>query len=160
MRAFLSYGLRSNEMYWVSLLADQLNNKGIDVITPNFINETSYHGNLSSIFSCNLYIGLLTNTHDLQRILFEFNNSIRKIPSLLVIDYSLYNSLIRRPEFKINTKMRDYIIPLNYDNIEQSISLIQQKIEKIKTDMANKNLAWLVGGIALIGLFSILSDNK
>jgi len=160
MRAFLSYGLKNDEMYWISLLADQLKKKKIDVFTPSFLNETSYHGNLASIYSCNLYIGLLTTSQELQRILFEFNNSIRKIPSLLVIESSLYKSILNRPEFKINPKMKEYIIPLNRDNIESSINLIQQKIDKIKSDIADKNLAWLIGGIALIGLFYLLNEDK
>jgi hypothetical protein len=160
MKAFLSSGLKNDEMYWVSLLADQLNKKKIDVITPNFLDETSYHGNLTSIYSCNIYIGLLTNPFDIQRILFEFNNSIKKIPSLLVIESSLYESILNRHEFKINPKMQEYIIPLNHNNIESSIDLIRNKIDKIKSDIADKNLAWLIGGLALLGLFYLLNEDK
>ena len=160
MRAFLSYGLRNDEMYWVSVLAEQLQKRGFEVVAPNYLDEKSYHSNINSIFSSHLYLGILTEVRDSQRILFEFKNALVKIPSLLIIDENLYGRILSDSANIITPRMIEKIISLNRRNYNLTIAEINSRIEKIKNDYSNNNLAWLIGGAAFIALLSILSKNK
>jgi hypothetical protein len=159
MRAFLSYGLFPNEMYWVTILAEQMQRQGYEIITSPDL-ESSLHGNLKYIFSSHVYVGLLTNPNETQRMIYEFNNAIRKIPSILAIDANIYSAIKSNPSFKINPKMRENLIILDAQRLDVTISSIRGRLEKLKSENDTKNAAWVVGGLALLTLLIILSENK
>ncbi len=154
MRAFISYSINDTEQYILTLLAKKL--KGQDFTVTASYNGSQNAIDLSNINKAHLFIGIITKTGlEKKKVLSEWKYAKRnKIPSLLLIE----NTIALSPRLKRNAG----IVIFDKHNPEPSIQLVKNKLGNKQTrPSANpgRNTAWLLGGLAIVSLITLLSDN-
>lgn len=155
MKVFISYSLDDAEQYVLSILAKRLKEKGYIVLTGYHI-ASPYNNdhNHSQINNSNLFIGIIAsfgNTNNYVSQDWQFAKS-RNIPSLLLIEnaVSITHKQINDPN----------IIRFDRNNPEPSIELVKRKIEESRApQQASSDSAWLIGGLAILALIALLSDD-
>lgn len=155
MKVFISYSLNDVEQYILSILAKRLKEQG-DVVSTgyNTISTFQNNQNLSQINNSNLFIGLITASGNANNnVIIEWQHARgRKIPSLLLIEETVSIA----PQYKNDPN----IIKFNRNNPEPSIDLVRHRINASRSPQpTNNDNAWLIGGLAILALIGLLSDD-
>lgn len=154
MRAFLSYSLNDSQQYILTILARKLNESGFYVNTTHSVYSVDYE-----IKKSNLFIGILTkNSTSNNNVIHEWNFAIsNRVPSILLVEDNIpINKGLSHPN----------IIYFNRINPNSAIQKVQNRIKKynppIVTQKENSEnaLAWVLGGVAVIALIKLLSEDK
>ncbi len=154
MRAFLSYSLNDTQQYILTILARKLNEYGFYVNTTHSVYSVEYELKRS-----NLFIGILTSNGDSnEKVIQEWDFSIaNKVPSILLIEDNI----------QVSTRLtHPNIIYFNRFDPQNAIQVAQERIKRFSPPLVaqkenNENaLAWVLGGVAVIALIKLLSEDK
>lgn len=151
MKAFLSYSLNDSQQYILTILARKLNEGGFYVNTPSTVYAID-----NEIIRSNLFIGILSSTGDSnENVINEWNFSIEnKIPSILLVEDNIpMNHRLSHPN----------IIYFNRFASNNAVKIVQDRIKQFNSTVAQNNenaLAWVLGGVAVIALIKLLSEDK
>lgn len=157
MNAFISYSIHPNEQYLLTLLAQKLSERGLSSVTSytqgNFIDGQT----LNEIQNAALFIGLITwagNLRNPSRVFLEFDqaNQLQK-PSIFLIENNVY----------ITPQVAQYpnTIRFNRDSINQAIEEVNRRIQASNAPLTSETaLAWILGGIGVLAILSLLSSDK
>jgi hypothetical protein len=160
MNVFISYSIRDTEQYILSLLAQRIAESGLTLVTS--LDQSDYLGSLSSqvsneIRNSVLFIGLITKSaRELKtaRVFSEFKQAnLHGKPSLFLIEEGV----------EVAPWVRTYqnTIWFNRFNIRNSIDVANQRIKNAQSKAQQDNAAaWILGGVAVLALLALLSDEK
>jgi hypothetical protein len=157
MNAFISYSISENEQYILSLLAQKVAETGLTLVTSYDQSDSANFQTTNDIRNCAVFIGLITRSGRLaktSRVYSEFKQAnLFSRPAILLIEDTVsvapwigsYSNTVRFNRFFIN----------------QAIDEVKNKIRASQTTQPNDNAAaWLLGGIAVLALLSLLSSEK
>ena len=159
MIAFISYSIHDSEQFVLTLLADNLSERGFSLTSHFPIRASqSINDRIASmkIRGASLYIGVITASGLNQAMVIEeYSLAVSmKVPALLLVEETV----------KLPAKVGNYnVIFFNRKDPKKAIEKINANIENIgNTISQDKNnptnaAAWLFGGAALIGLVNHLS---
>lgn len=162
MKAYISYSINDSEQFVLTLLSDKLRKNGFSP-TSNFSGRfaTSVVETMAAmkIKESSLFIGIITSSGlNHQKVVAEHNLAVsRNVPALLLVE----DNIQLPPDF-INSN----VITFNRQYPHQAIEKINKNIQnvgKIGTSQQNNSnnaVAWLFGGLALIGLIDHLSSSR
>ncbi|NHN25179.1 hypothetical protein FIA58_005755 [Flavobacterium jejuense] len=154
MKVFLSYSLNDQDLFILTLLAEELNKKGFIINQSN-----DFHTEMSSltrvnINNSNLFIGLISGTgHEKNRVINEWRLATSKnIPCIFLIENTV----------PINQNFKSKYLIFDRYNPHQAIEELKKTINIKKENQNDSNaLAWILGGAALLSIISLLSkDDK
>lgn len=151
MIAYISYSLNDHDQYILTLLAGELNSKGM------IIKQSSdFHSNMSSVTMHNihkaeLFIGLISGVGmEKNRVINEYNYAIRsKTPSILLIE----NTVELPPNFRGNYIVFDRYYP------DSAIQQLKHRINNAKRKNNSDAAAWVLGGAALLAIIGLLAND-
>jgi len=157
MNAFISYSISENEQYILSLLAQKVSETGLTLVTSYNQSDSVDFQTANDIKTSALFIGLITSSGRLAktaRVYSEFKQAnLFSRPAILLIEdtitvapwISSYQNTIRFNRYFIN----------------QAIEEVKNKIRTSQIPQPNNNAAaWVLGGIAVIALLSLLSEKE
>lgn len=157
MNAFISYSIADNQQYILNLLAQKLAEKGLTLVTSTNQSDYADFQVSNEIRNCALFIGLITKagrSSKTSRVYSEFQMAHRySKPAIYLIEDNVdvapwinnYQNTIRFNRFFIN----------------QAIQQVKDRIYNPQTSESNSNAAaWVLGGVAVLGLLSWLSDKE
>lgn len=157
MNAFISYSIADNQQYILNLLAQRLAEKGLTLVTSTNQSDYADFQVSNEIRNCALFIGLITKAgrpSKTSRVYSEFQTAHRySKPAIYLIEDNVdvapwinnYQNTLRFNRFSIN----------------QTIQQVKDRIYNPQTSESNSNAAaWVLGGVAVIGLLSWLSDKE
>lgn len=157
MKAFISYSLNDTDQYILSILANKLKIQGFTVTSSYNLNsrlvdfETFTQLNKSSLF-----IGIITyDGTNVHRVYKEWQTAIKSnIPAILLIEdiQTISQDLISHPN----------IIRFNRTKPESAIEYVRVMISNSKIINPQKNndaIAWILGGIAILALIDLLTND-
>ena len=156
MIAFVSHATHPSEQYIVSLVAKKLADKQIGVVT-NFIHKDVIDLQTSAqIRNATIFIGLITmagTNFRKSQVFTEFQFAVQnQRPSILLVEQG-----VALPAW-LDTRG---IIVFNRVNVDSAIQIANQHIELAKqAQQGRENAAWLLGGVAVIALLALLSNDK
>lgn len=157
MNAFISYSIADNQQYILNLLAQRLAEKGLTLVTST--NQTDYADFQVSneIRNCALFIGLVTKAGRIAktaRVYSEFKMAhMYNKPAIYLIEDSV----------EVAPWINAYpnTIRFNRFSIDQAIYQVKNRIHNPQFSESNSNAAaWVLGGVAVLGLLSWLSDKE
>lgn len=154
INVFLSYSLNDQDEYILSLLANQLQNKGCSIYqSSNFSKELSPL-TINDIKNSQLVIGLVTGKSvERDRIMNEWQTAINfKIPTILIVEDIV----------PIDSSFNHPIITFSRNNPQLAVEELRKKMDKMqnKKDENSSAAAWLIGGAVVLGLISLLTDDS
>lgn len=155
MKVFLSYSLNDRDLFILTLLAEELNKKGLYINQSNDFNSPKSSSlTIVNINNSSLFIGLISGTgHEKHRVEREWQLANSKnIPCILLIENSV----------TINRNLKSQYIIFDRFNSHHAIEELKKIINKKKQDENDSNaLAWILGSAALIAIINLLSkENK
>ncbi|OIQ22188.1 MAG: hypothetical protein BM557_02090 [Flavobacterium sp. MedPE-SWcel] len=154
INVFLSYSLNDQDEYILSLLANELQNKGCSISQSSDFNEKLSPLTINSINNSQLVIGLVTGkSMERQRVMNEWETALNsKIQTLLIVEDIV----------PIDSNFRHPIISFSRNNPELAINKLEDEINKMesKKDKGSNAAAWIIGGAAVLGLISLLSGDS
>lgn len=155
MKVFLSYSLNDRDLFILTLLAEELNNKGVYINQSNDFNSSKSSSlTIVNINNSSLFIGLISGTgQEKARVEREWRIANEKnIPCILLIENSV----------RINRSLKSQYIIFDRHNSHQAIEELNKLINKKKENQNDSNaLAWILGGAAVLSIISLLSkENK
>ncbi len=150
MKAFLSYSLNDQDLYILTLISNELNNKGFSVKQSNDFQVELSPLTKVSLKSSQLVIGIITNDSDekkrvLNEVKFAATNSI---PVILLIEDTV----------ALKIPLPFPYIQFDRHNPESAINDLKSKISnsQLKQEKDSSALAWILGGAALIAIIGLL----
>lgn len=187
-KAVLSYKNIGSDAWFVTTLINELSSKGFFVQTTSrhrmadsiaFINEPNLPppgANVNSevhklIKNADLFIGLITRTKDSWSFVSEEWSIAKKsrVPCFLLIEQGLgLETKFREgsnPENRVFVTFFNRSKPNEYmGRLERQIKEAEREIERLgaleRVQNQDKALSWIVGGIAVVALLSLLSEKK
>jgi hypothetical protein len=153
MQAFLSYSIAESEQYVLTLLANNLRERGFS-LTANY-KETVDSLCQLQIGNSTLFIGILTHAgKKTDRVSQEIHFAIKqKKPMILLVEDN-----IRVAEWVESYKNT---IKFNRKFPQSAIAEVNKRIQTSQDKpQANNTLAWILGGVAALSLISLLSTEK
>ncbi|MFK5982248.1 MAG: TIR domain-containing protein [Flavobacteriaceae bacterium] len=154
INVFLSYSLNDQDEYILSLLADELQNKGCSIYQSSDFNEVLSPLTTNNINNSQLVIGLVTGKSvERQRIMNEWEVALNsKIPTLLIVEDIV----------PIAPNFNHPLITFSRNNPEKAINKLKDEMNKMesKKEGGSNVAAWLIGGAAILGLISLLSGDS
>jgi hypothetical protein len=162
MKAFISYSINDSEQYVLSLLSNKLRERGFSPVS-NFYGRfaTSVNETMAAmkIKESSLFIGVITSTGlNHEKVIAEHNMAVSmNVPALLLIEDNIQPPL----------GFTNYnVIFFNRSNPHIAIERINKNIQNVGNlatspqKNSNNAVAWLLGGLALIGLIDNLSSSR
>lgn len=154
INVFLSYSLNDQDEYILSLLASQLQNKGCSINQSSDFSQVLSPLTINNIKSSQLVIGLVTGKSvERQRVMNEWDAALNfKIPTILIVEDIV----------SIDSNFNHPIISFSRSNPQLAVEELKKEINKMqnKKDKGSNVAAWLIGGIAILGLISLLSGDS
>ena len=159
MKAFISYSINDSEQYVLVLLSEKLREKGFSLIS-NHDHGTGRIDPFTAmrIGGSSLFIGVITaNGLNHGKVVGEHYMAVSKnIPALLLLEDTAQLS----PDF-----MDSNVVVFNRQNPHEAIEHIHQNIRQVGKPVngrpsSNTAAAWILGGLVLAGLVSLLSSSK
>lgn len=156
MNAFVSHAIHPSEQYIVSMLAKKLADKQIGAVT-NFVHSEGIDLQTSAqIRKATIFIGLITVasvSYRKNQVFTEFQFAIQnKRPSILLVEQG-----VNLPAWLDQR----YLIVFNRFSIDAAMQVANQHVELAKqTQQGNENTAWLLGGVAVVALLTLLANEK
>tara|TARA_R110002049_G_scaffold309137_1_gene517476 strand:+ start:545 stop:1018 length:474 start_codon:yes stop_codon:yes gene_type:complete len=154
INVFLSYSLNDQDEYILSLLANQLQNKGCSIYQSSDFNEVLSPLTTNNIINSQLVIGLVTGKSiERQRIMNEWQVAFNsKIPALLIVEDIV----------PIDSNFNHPVIIFSRNNPQLAINKLKDEMNKMESrkDEGSSVAAWLIGGAAVLGLISLLSGDS
>jgi hypothetical protein len=154
MNAFLSYSVRANEQYIVSLLAQKAAESGLTLVT-NYNQGAFLHPQTANeIRNAAVFIGLLTTStvHGNNKVFTEYNHALTcNRPTILLVEDGI--------SFGPNVPDGPNVVRFNRFNIEDAMSRVRNKMAHA-TPVNPDSTAWILGGIAALALLAYLSNDK
>lgn len=154
INVFLSYSLNDQDEYILSLLANQLQNKGCSISQSSDFNKRLSPLTINNINNSQLIIGLVTGKSiERQRIMNEWQTALNsKIPTLLIVEDIV----------PIDSNFNHPTISFSRNNPELAVNKLKDEINKMerKKDEGSNTAAWLIGGAAILGLIGLLSGDS
>lgn len=157
MNAFISYSIHENEQYILTLLAQKVSEAGLTLVTSYDQSDWPNAQTANEIKNSALFVGLMTSSGTLgkrSRVYSEFKQAnLFGRPAILLIEDTVevglwedsYHNTIRFNRFSIN----------------QAVDEVKRRISTSQTEQPNQNAAaWILGGLAVIALLSLLSSDK
>jgi hypothetical protein len=158
MNAFISYSISEDEQYILTLLSQKVAEAGLTLVTSYDQSQWPDAQTANEIKNSAVFIGLMTVSGSLgkrSRVYSEFKQAnLFNRPAILLIEDTVpvglwednYHNTIRFNRYYIN----------------QAIDEVKTRINTSQSLQPNQNAAaWILGGIAVIALLSLLSsDNK
>jgi hypothetical protein len=157
MNAFISYSINEDEQYILTLLSQKVAEAGLTLVTSYNQSDWPDPQTANEIKNSVLFIGLMTGSGSLSkrsRVYSEFKQAnLFSRPAILLIEETVevglwedsYHNTIRFNRFSIN----------------QAVEEVKRRISTSQTDQPNQNAAgWILGGIAVLALLSLLSSDK
>lgn len=149
--AFLSCSLNDRDKYVISILASDLQDKGIGVSQSNDFGDELSPITIHQIKISNLIIGIVTSKSEMDRILNEWREGIGfNVPSIFLVqdtvskDFSEYNLPI---------------ITFSKNNPQQALVQLSDEMEKRKDDFYKdmNSVIWYFGATVVHDSIKILS---
>jgi len=151
MIAYVSYSLNDHDQYILTLLARELNAKGMIVKQ-----SSDFHSNMSSVTKHNIYkselfIGIISGAGmEKNRVINEYNYAVQcNKPSILLIE----NTVQLPPGFRAN-----YIL-FDRHNPNHAINILKQRTSRAKRKNNSDAAAWVLGGAALLAIIGLLAND-
>jgi hypothetical protein len=157
MNAFISYSISDEEQYILSLLSQKVAEAGLTLVTSYNQSDWPDPQAANDIKNSALFIGLMTasgSTHRRSRVYSEFKLAhLFNRPAILLIEDTVpvsiwensYHNTIRFSRYSIN----------------EAIEEVKRRIRASQTQPTPNAAAWILGGLTVIALLSLLSsDNK
>lgn len=158
MKAFLSYSLNQDDLFLVSLLAEELQNAGVNskgTISSSSSNEDIRAITNHSIRTCDLFIGILTGDGS------NFQNEMVYHEWEIAINSNKSRIFLIEDTVNINPQFNEQFLVFNRFNPNQVLIQLRNFVQQKEREIRNKNnLALLIGGAALIGLIGHLSNKE
>lgn len=152
--AFISYALKDNEQFVLTLLSNLLRDEGYSINSSyddySYLVQRATHSN---IIKSSLFIGLITQYGDRNQNVFnEWKVALNyKIPSLLLLE----DSVNITPELMSHPN----VLRFNRHYPNQQIEQIKATIRNSKRNSENNSaMGWILGGIAALAIIKLLSD--
>lgn len=156
MNVFVSYSIHENEQYILSLLAQKLASSGLTAVTSYDQGDYIDFQTINEIKNSVLFIGLITQAGGLPKIArvfaeFKQANLFQK-PAILLIEegvevapwVGLYQNTIRFSRY----------------NIDSTIDEVNRRIHAPAPQPNQNALAWILGGLGVLAILSLLSSDK
>ncbi len=156
MNVFVSYSIHENERYILSLLAQKLANSGLTAVTSYDQGDYVDIQTINEIRNSALFIGLITQAGGLPKIArvfgeFKQANLFQK-PAILLIEegvevapwVSVYQNTVRFSRYNINS----------------AIDEVNRRIHAPVPQPNQNALAWILGGLGVLAILSLLSSDK
>lgn len=157
MNAFISYSISDNEEYILTLLSQKLAEAGLTLVTSYNQSDWPDPQTANEIKNSAVFIGLMTGSGSLgrrSRVYSEFKQAhMFSRPAILLIEDTVdvglwensYHDTIRFNRFSINNASEE----------------VKRRIGTSQGGQPNQNAAaWLLGGLAVLALLSLLSSDK
>jgi hypothetical protein len=158
MNAFISYSISDEEQYILTLLSQKVEEAGLTLVASYNQSERPDPQTANEIKNSVVFIGLMTGSGSLgmrSRVYSEFQQAnLFRRPAILLIEDTVpvglwedhYHNTIRFNRYYIN----------------QAIDEVKTRINISQSPQPSENAAaWILGGIAVIALLSLLSsENK
>ena len=159
MKVFVSYSINDSEQYVLTLLAQRLKDQGayLDSSYNEYDNILDYN-TFSKINKSHLFIGIITKKgSEKQRVFKEWKFAKSKnIPSILLVDETI----------RLNKTIDNdrNVVKFNRHNPQQAIQIVKDSINRKKTlskkgSTNSQVAAWILGGVAILAIIGLLSDN-
>jgi hypothetical protein len=154
MNAFISYSIGNQEQYILNLLAQKVAETGLTLVTSYDQTDWANPQTSNDIKNSALFIGLITRLGRLAktgRVYSEFKlANLFSRPAILLIEDNV----------EVAPWINDYqnTIRFNRHYINQSIEEVKNRINNSSSQSNNNAAAWVLGGIAVLGLLALLSD--
>ncbi len=157
MNAFISYSISDNEQYILSLLAQKVAETGLTLVTSYNQSDIVDVQTINDIKNSAVFVGLITLSGHLpktNRVYLEFKQAnLYGRPAIFLIE----------DRVKVHPWVDAYqnTVRFNRYRIYEAIQEVNNKINSSKMSQSNSNAAaWILGGIAVLGLLSLLSDEQ
>lgn len=154
MNAFISYSIGNNEQYILNLLAQKVAETGLALVTSYNQSDLVSHQTSNDIKNSALFIGLITRLGRLGktgRVYSEFKlANLFSRPAILLIEDNV----------EVAPWINNYqnTIKFNRHYINHSIEEVKNRINNSSSQPSPSTAAWVLGGIAVLGLLALLSD--
>ncbi len=157
MNAFISYSIGDNEEYILTLLSQKVAEAGLTLVTSYNQSDWPDPQTANDIKNSALFIGLMTNSGNLgrrSRVYSEFKQAnLFGRPAILLIEDTV-------PLGMWETSYHNTII-FNRYSINDAIEKVKERIGSSQAQPNQNAAAWILGGLAVIALLSLLSsENK
>ncbi len=163
MKAFISHSINDSEQFVLTLLSDKLREKGFS-LTSSFSGRfpSSSLDTLAAmqIKEASLFIGIITASGlNHLKVISEHNLAVSmKVPALLLVekniqmppDFVNYNVIFFNRQFPFQA----------IEEINRNIRHVTNTTAYTQNGASQNAIAWLFGGLALIGLITLLSSSK
>ena len=156
MNAFISYSISDDEQYILSLLSQKVAEAGLTLVTSYNQSDWPDPQTANDIKNSALFIGLMTASGSVgrrSRVYSEFKQAqLFSRPAILLIEDTVpvsiwensYHNTIRFSRYSIN----------------EAIEEVKRRIGASQTQPSPNAAAWILGGLAVIALLSLLSTDK
>ena len=151
VNAFLSCSLNDRDKYIISILASDLQDKGIGVSQSNDFRDDLSPSTIHQIKISNLIIGIVTGKSEMDRIINEWREGIRfNVPSIF---------LVQNLVSKDFSKYKLPIIIFSKSNPQQALIRLSDEMEKCKDDFYKdmNSVIWYFGATVVHDSIKILS---
>lgn len=162
MRAFISYSINDSEQYVLSILARKLKEQGFIVTSSYNLYSTLVDFQIySQLNKSSLFIGIITGDgSDINRVYDEWKIALQKnIPAILLIEdiVEVGQELQNHPNIiRFNKAQPETSI----ENVRQKIDASRQPNNQVGKQNTNNTTAWLLGGLAVLALIGLLSNDE
>lgn len=156
MLAFISYSLDESEKYVLTLLAQNLREKGFS-LTSGFGQSTSFvdFQTESEIRNSSLFIGLVTQSgkFNLPKVYLELQKAL---------EYNKPTILLVEDKVRLDPQMENFpnLIRFNRYYPHAAMEEVKYRIQNSKDLQQDNSLAWILGGAAALALISYLSSDE
>jgi hypothetical protein len=151
MKAFISYCLTEQEQYIATLLSYRLREQGFALILSNnsdVVDVTTKY----QIFSSELFVGLITlGSPQWRRVMQEYD---------LAINNHTLAILLVEEGVNIDPSFPGNYVVFNRHNLQQAIEEVRIKMTPNQNLHRQQNLAWLLGGAAIVAFLALLDNNN
>lgn len=154
MKAFLSYSIKEEDQYFITLLSRELKNKRFIVSQSSDFSTTVSPLTDINIKKSQLFIAIISGTgSDKRRVLQEFRKArSHGIPIILLIEKTVRMGNLS------NALLDTMFIQFDRNKPDEAINKLKQLIDRnnslVKKD--SNVLAWVLGGAAVLAIIGLL----
>jgi hypothetical protein len=156
MNAFISYSIADDEQYILSLLSQKVAESGLTLVTSYNQSDWPDPQTANEIKNSALFIGLMTASGSMgrrSRVYSEFKQAhLFSRPAILLIEDTVPVSIWENSYH--NT------IRFNRYSVNEAIEEVKRRIGLSQTQPSPNAAAWILGGLGVIALLSLLSSDK
>ena len=154
MKAFISYSINDIDQIIVTLLSNNLRNKGFQIMASyNFYSNELDFSTKKMIENSQVFFGIITKSgKEKERVISEWNYAENiQLPNILLVEDKIYNF----------NNYKENIVIFNRNNPEIAINKINRKMQNNSSNSNDKNIwPWIIGGAALLGILKLLSNEN